>query len=46
VPDEAYQAARAVFGEKEIVDLTTALSLMNAYNRIISFRARLGAMRN
>lgn len=39
VPDEAYQAARAVFGEKELVDLTTAISLMNASNRMaISFR--------
>lgn len=39
VPDEAYQAARAVFAEKELVDLTIAISLMNAYNRMaISFR--------
>ena len=39
VPDEAYQAVRAVFNEKEIVDLTIAIGLMNAYNRIaISFR--------
>lgn len=39
VPDEAYQAARAVFSEKELVDLTIAISLMNAYNRMaISFR--------
>ena len=39
VPDEAYQAARTVFGEKELVDLTIAISLMNAYNRMaISFR--------
>jgi AhpD family alkylhydroperoxidase len=39
VPDEAYRAARAVFGEKELVDLTIAISLMNAYNRMaISFR--------
>ena len=39
VPDEAYQAARAVFGERELVDLTIAIGLMNAYNRIaISFR--------
>ncbi|WP_028135174.1 carboxymuconolactone decarboxylase family protein [Bradyrhizobium japonicum] len=40
VPDEAYQAARAVFEERELVDLTIAISLMNAYNRMaISFRA-------
>jgi AhpD family alkylhydroperoxidase len=39
VPDEAYQAARMVFAEKELVDLTIAISLMNAYNRMaISFR--------
>ena len=39
VPDSAYEAAREVFGEKEIVDLTIAISLMNAYNRMaISFR--------
>ena len=39
VPDDAYQAARAVFGEKELVDFTIAISLMNAYNRMaISFR--------
>ncbi|MCJ9702072.1 MULTISPECIES: carboxymuconolactone decarboxylase family protein [unclassified Bradyrhizobium] len=39
VPDKAYQAARAVFGERELVDLTIAISLMNAYNRMsISFR--------
>jgi AhpD family alkylhydroperoxidase len=39
VPDSAYEAARAVFNEKEIVDLTIAISLMNAYNRMaISFR--------
>ncbi|MDA9531069.1 carboxymuconolactone decarboxylase family protein [Bradyrhizobium sp. CCBAU 25338] len=40
VPNEAYQAARAVFEERELVDLTIAISLMNAYNRMaISFRA-------
>ena len=40
VPEEAYQAARAVFDERQLVDLTIAISLMNAYNRMaISFRA-------
>jgi AhpD family alkylhydroperoxidase len=40
VPDEAYQAARTVFEEKELVDLTIAIGLMNAYNRMsISFRS-------
>jgi alkylhydroperoxidase family enzyme len=39
VPDEAYQAARAVFEERELVYLTIAISLMNVYNRMaISFR--------
>jgi len=39
VPDAAYQAARTVFDEREIADLTLAISLMNAYNRMaISFR--------
>jgi alkylhydroperoxidase family enzyme len=39
VPDDAYQAARAVFEERELVDLTIAIGLMNAYNRMaISFR--------
>ena len=39
VPDSSYEAARAIFDEKQLVDLTTAISLMNAYNRMaISFR--------
>ncbi|BFG78192.1 carboxymuconolactone decarboxylase family protein [Paraburkholderia terrae] len=39
VPDDEYQAARKVFDEREIVDLTIAIGLMNAYNRMaISFR--------
>lgn len=40
VPDEAYAAARATFTEKQLADLTIAVGLMNAYNRLaISFRA-------
>jgi AhpD family alkylhydroperoxidase len=39
VPDDAFEAARAVFEEKELVDLTLAIGLMNTYNRMsISFR--------
>ena len=39
VPDKAYEAARAVFEEREFVDLTIAIGVMNAYNRMaISFR--------
>lgn len=40
VPDDAYEAAVADFGDKQLVDLTIAVGLMNAYNRVaISFRA-------
>ena len=39
VPDSDYEAARAVFDERELVDLTIAIGLMNVYNRMaISFR--------
>jgi AhpD family alkylhydroperoxidase len=39
VPESAYKAARAVFDEKQLVDLTLAIGLMNTYNRMaISFR--------
>lgn len=39
VPDEAFHAVRAAFEEKELVDLTMAISLMNSFNRMaISFR--------
>ncbi len=40
VPDSDYEAASAHFDEKELVDLTIAISVMNAYNRMaISFRS-------
>lgn len=39
VPDSDYQAAAAVFDEKQLADLTIAIATMNAYNRLaISFR--------
>ena len=39
VPDEAYLAAATIFEEKALADLTIAVGLMNAYNRMaISFR--------
>ncbi len=39
VPDSAFEAVVAVFGENQLADLTIAISLMNAYNRMaISFR--------
>jgi AhpD family alkylhydroperoxidase len=40
VPDAEYEAAASVFDEKQLADLTIAIGLMNAYNRMaISFRA-------
>jgi AhpD family alkylhydroperoxidase len=40
VPDEAYAEARAAFTEKQLADLTIAVGLIGAYNRLaISFRA-------
>lgn len=40
VPDADYEAASAVFEPKQLADLTIAVGLMNAYNRMaISFRA-------
>lgn len=39
VSDQAYETARALFEERELVDLTIAIGLMNTYNRMaISFR--------
>lgn len=39
VPDDAFAAAASVFSEKELADLTIAIGLMNAYNRMaIAFR--------
>ena len=40
VPDADYEAAAVVFDRKQLADLTIAIGLMNAYNRLaISFRA-------
>lgn len=39
--DEAYSSALAVFGEKNLVELTIAIAAMNAINRMgISFRLK------
>jgi len=39
VPYAEYEAASAVFSEKELTDLTIAIGLMNTYNRLaIGFR--------
>ena len=41
-PDAAYEAARAQFTDKELVDLTTLIGLINLWNRLaIAFRAPL-----
>jgi AhpD family alkylhydroperoxidase len=40
VPDIAFETAAAAFDEKQLADLTIAVGLMNAFNRVaISFRA-------
>lgn len=39
VPDQDFSAAAAVFSDKELSDLSIAIGLMNAYNRLaIGFR--------
>jgi AhpD family alkylhydroperoxidase len=43
VEDEVYQRARAIFNERELVDLTWIVAAINAWNRMaISFRAAPG----
>jgi alkylhydroperoxidase family enzyme len=40
--DDAFEAARPVFSEKEVVDIMLAIGLMNAYSRLaIGFRRSL-----
>ena len=40
VPDAEYEAAAAAFSDKELADLTYAIGLMNAFNRLgVAFRA-------
>ena len=39
IPDGEFESASAAFSEKELADLTIAIGLMNAYNRLaIGFR--------
>lgn len=39
-PDDVYQRVRGQFSEKELVDLTVAVGMINMWNRVaISFRA-------
>ena len=43
VPDDVYELARAQFSEKELVDLTMAVVVINGWNRLaISFREVAG----
>jgi AhpD family alkylhydroperoxidase len=40
-PDDAYEALRAHFSEAEIVKITTAIGLINVWNRVaVGFRAQ------
>lgn len=44
IPDEEFEAVRALFNEKQVVDLTIAIGLMNIYNRMaIGFRRPVAA---
>ena len=44
VPDADYEAARAQFSEKELVDLTFAVMAINAWNRLnVAFRTLPGS---
>ncbi len=44
VPDEAYEAARKQFKEKELVDLTLAIVAINGWNRLaVAFRTVPGS---
>jgi len=43
VPDEVYAIANQEFSEEELIDLTLAVTTINAYNRFnISFRTEAG----
>ena len=43
VPDAVYEQARAQFSEEELIDLTLAVTTINAWNRIsIAFRVEAG----
>ncbi len=44
IPDSMYQRVREHFDEKELVDLTLAISTINTWNRLaISFRSEVGS---
>lgn len=44
IPDSMYQRVREHFSEKELIDLTLAISTINTWNRLaISFRSEVGS---
>src|SRR5690554_3080850 len=44
VSDELYERVRAQFGEDELIDLTLAVTTINAWNRLaIAFRSPVGS---
>ena len=46
IPDHEYESVKSYFSDKQLVDLTIAIGLMNAFNRIaISFRATPAAVK-
>ncbi len=46
VPDEVYEQARQHFNEKELIDLTLAITNINAWNRLnVAFRTPAGTYR-
>ncbi len=46
IPDDVYEEVRKHFGEKEIVDLTTAIVTINGWNRLaVGFRTVPGTYR-
>lgn len=46
VPDELFARVSQHFGEKELVDLTLAITTINAWNRLaIAFRSEVGSYR-
>lgn len=45
IPDKEFAAASGIFSEKELVDLTIAIGLMNTFNRLaIAFRRQPEAL--
>jgi alkylhydroperoxidase family enzyme len=46
IEDEEYEDARKVFSEKELVDMTLVIGVINAFNRLaISFQAAPAAVK-